>query len=260
MSIAAFQDAFANTLLAPELNADAIAAIPRLGNSEITSKQFAIYRELTLGHLRSILAEVHPTVAKVMAAEDFQRLGDAFFLKHPPHSVNPVLITEMFGAFIEKVLDEDTAALPQQNYLADLVTLDYGCYQAKHAVDAIAVHSRIFTELTPELLSVRRIQLHPACFWLSSPYAIYDIWQHHHAHHRALDLNVQRPQEVVIVRPQIQVEVHRVDVGLVKTLDALDEGQTINDALMQGSIADPSFNAVAAMQFLIQNDLIVSLY
>jgi hypothetical protein len=46
----------------------------------------------------------------------------------------------------------------------------------------------------------------------------------------------------------------------VKVLDALDAGETLNGALVQGSAADPEFNAVAAIQFLIQNNLIISLY
>jgi hypothetical protein len=65
---------------------------------------------------------------------------------------------------------------------------------------------------------------------------------------------------VVIIRPKLNVEVHRADAGLVKTLDALDGGATLNNALMQGNLADAGFNAVGAMQFLIQNDLIISLY
>lgn len=260
MSIATFQDAFAGALLAPELDPSAVETIPRLGNSEITAKQFAVYREIALGNLRKVLAEVHPTVAKITSDEDFRRIGDAFFLKHPPHSVNPVLITELFAVFLEKMIGDNPRELAEQHYLPDLASLDYGCYQARHAVDASAIHTRIFTELTPELLSARRIQLHPACFWLSSTYAVYDLWQQHQGQQKAAKVEIHHPQEVVIIRPQIKVEVHRVDMGLVKTLDALDAGETIHSAIMQGSFADAAFNAVGAMQFLIQNDLIVSLY
>ncbi|MCR6650914.1 MAG: hypothetical protein NVV73_05170 [Cellvibrionaceae bacterium] len=46
----------------------------------------------------------------------------------------------------------------------------------------------------------------------------------------------------------------------MKVLDAIDAGETLNSSLLQGSAADPEFNAVAAIQFLIQNNLIISLY
>lgn len=260
MSLASVQDAFASALLAPNLDVTALDAIPSFGNSEIKAKQFAVYREIALHNLSRILAGVYPTVAEVMTPADFKCMSDAFFLKHPPHSVEPIVITELFAIFLENTIADNADALPEQNYLPDLATLDYGCYQAEHAIDATAVNTRIFTDLTPEMLSARRMQLHPACFWLSSAYAVYDIWQRHHSPMQRGDLNVAHPQEVVIIRPRIHVEVHRVDVGLVRTLDAIDAGETLNKALMKGSLADPAFNAVGAMQFLIQNDLILSLY
>lgn len=260
MSLAEFQDAFAQALLAPAVDSARLDAIPNFCASEVKAKQFSVYREIAFNNLRGILASVHPTVARVMDADDWQRVGDAFFQKHPPHSVDPVLITEMFATFLENAIAENEDELPEQHYLPDLATLDYGCYQARHAIDASAVSTRLFTDLTPESLSARRIQLHPACFWLSSAYAVYDIWQQHHSHLQPNRLGLHRAQEVVIIRPQIRVEVHRVDVGLVRTLDAIDGGATLNDALMQGSMADPAFNPVGAMQFLIQNDLITRLY
>lgn len=260
MRLAEFQDAFAHALLAPSVDTATLDSIPNFRTSEIKAKQFEVYREIAFSNLRCILATVHPTVARVMDANEFRSVSNAFFQKHPPHSVNPTLITEMFATFLEKIVTDNASEPSDQAYLPDLATLDYGCHQARHAIDATAVSTRIFTDLTPESLSARRVQLHPACFWLSSPYAVYDIWKHHHSHLSADQLTVQRPQEVVIMRPHIQVEVHRVDVGLVKTLDALDAGDTLNHALMQGSMADPTFNAVGAMQFLIQNDLIISLY
>ena len=260
MSLAQFQDAFANAILAEEVTDELLNAIPDFSRSAIKAEQFKIYREIALTNLHGILSSVFPTVARQIAEEDFLRISTNFFLQHPPQSINPVIITEQFANYLENSIKDKPDNFLDQEYLPDLATLDYGCYQSLHAIDASAVNTRIFTDLSPEQLSTRRIQLHPACFWLSSAYAIYDIWQQHNSALPTDKVNLKLQQEVVIIRPTIQVEVHRVDVGLVKTLDALDEGETLNDALMQGSMADPLFNAVGAMQFLIQNDLIISLY
>jgi Putative DNA-binding domain len=260
MSLASYQDAFTNALLSPKLDDGQLDAIPNLQVSGITAKQFEVYRELALADLRKMLARVYPTVAKLMAPDDFRKMSNEFFAKHTPHSVNPVTITELFATFLETELNRDTETLREQGYLPDLATLDYGCYQAQNAVDATAVNMRIFTDLTPEMLTARRVQLHPACYWLSSQHAIYDLWHHEHSQLRTDVFDTKRPQEVVIIRPKLKVEVHRADAGLVKTLDALDDGATLNNALMQGNLADAGFNAVGAMQFLIQNELIISLY
>lgn len=255
MSLAGFQEAFSRAVFSAELDPALVAQIPHLAQSPRALQQFAAYRERALLGLQEILQTVYPTAAAVMGAEEFGRAARAFLLQSAPRSVDPVLIAEPFGNFLDLYATQQK--LP---HLPDLATLDYGCFKAQQAIEASAMNTRIFTDLSPEQLAARRIQLHPACFWMSSPYAIYDLWRLHNSPYASKPLALESPQEVVIIRPQLHVEVHRVDVGLVKVLDAIDAGETLNTALMQGSSADTEFNAVAAIQFLIQNNLIISLY
>lgn len=259
MSLADFQEAFSQALLRPESDPAQIAQIPHLGHSPQHLLQFSAYRQHTLRCLADVLRDVYPTAEAVMGKDAFKAASDTYFLQKPPRSVDPILIAEDFAPFLETLL----SAQPKERklpHLPDVTTLDFGCFKSRQAIEASAMSTRIFTDLSPEQLAARRIQLHPACFWMSSPYAIYDIWRQHHSTFGTRPLTVDLPQEVVIIRPQLKVEVHRVDVGLVKVLDAIDSGETLNDAVMEGSRADSGFNAVAAIQFLIQNDLIVSLY
>ncbi len=255
MSLATFQDAFSRALFSADLDPAVIAQIPHLGQASVMAKQFATYRARALKGLERVLREVYPTAAAVLGETEFSAASGAFFLQSAPRAVDPILVAEPFAQFLDLYATEEK--LP---HIADVATLDYGCYKARYAIEATAMNTRIFTDLSPEQLAARRIQLHPACFWMSSPYAIYDVWRFHNSVFSAKPLTVEAPQEVIIIRPRLQVEVHRVDVGLVKVLDAIDAGETLNDALMQGSLADHHFNAVGAIQFLIQNDLIVSLY
>ena len=252
MSLASFQDAFSQAIFSAELDPDLVAQIPHLAQSPRTLQQFAAYRERALLGLHNILQAVYPTTAAVMGAEEFAGAARAFLLQSAPSSPDPVAIAEPFGKFLESYSDDGK--------LADLATLDYGCFKADQAIDATPMSTRVFTDLSPEQLAARRIQLHPACFWMSSPHAIYDLWRFHHTPYSSKPLTDASPQEVVIIRPQLHVEVHRVDLGLVKVLDALDTGETLNKALLRGSAEDLEFNAVAAIQFLIQNNLIISLY
>jgi hypothetical protein len=255
MSLAGFQEAFSRALYSAELDPELVAQIPHLEASPLTLQQFAAYRERALQGLEATLQSVYPTLVAVMGAEEFSLAARAFLFRGAPHSVDPVLIAEPFGNFLDEyVADKNLSHLP------DLATLDYGCFKSRQAIEASAMNTRIFTDLSPEQLAARRIQLHPACFWMSSPYAIYDIWRFHHSAYSSKPLDINISQEVVIIRPQLSVEVHRVDMGLVKVLDALDAGETLNNALLQGSAADSEFNAVAAIQFLIKNNLIISLY
>lgn len=253
-SLAAFQEAFAQTLLGAETSAHK-SALSSLKDSPVFAKQIEIYRNQVLENTHDILKQMFPIVQKLLSPGEFQAACEAYFFASPPQSVDPIVIGERFPSFIENFTTE--ADLP---HLADTATLDYGCFQSWQAMDAAAVNTRIFTDLTPEQLAARKIQLHPACFWMSSHFAIYDIWNRFNSSLPSKISNHLVPQEVVIIRPSLTVEVHKVDPGFVKTLDALDGGETLNQALLQGSLADPRFNAVAAIQFLIQNNLIISLY
>jgi hypothetical protein len=255
MSLAQFQDAITQAIFHPETDKAALEKIPYFVANDHAAKVLTVYRELALKGLTGVLRQVYPTVAAVFGVKSFARMCQMFCAKSAPRAIDPTLIAEPFGQYLEEIAQEHNLL-----HIADVATLDYGCYRAGLAIDAPTLNTRIFTDLSPEQLAARRIQLHPACFWMSSPFAIYDLWRYHHSPFSNKPDFLETPQEVVIIRPQIQVEVHKADIGLVKTLDALDAGDTLNAALFKGSQADGQFNPVAAIQFLVQNNLIVSLY
>lgn len=255
MSLAHFQDMFADYLFNADSELEPIG-LPMIDAKTDYSKQFELYRERALANLHEQLLRVYPITRTLLTQPEFRAASDEYFSKSMPSAIDPMKFAKDFPEFLADFPTEKD--LP---YLVDVAMLDFGCYQSHQAMDATPTKSKIFTELTPDQLASRRVQLHPACFWMSSSFAIYDFWQRHHAKTRsATSSNTMETQEVVIIRPKFTVEVHKVDTGLVKTLDALDAGQTLNEALMEGSLADAKFNAVGAIQFMIQNGLIVTLY
>lgn len=254
MSLAEFQDTVRDYLFNPDSRYQCVD-IPQLAKDEDFTKQFDVIRERTLSSLMRELAGVFPITKRLLSEAEFRIAADQYFSERIPSSIDPMNYCEEFPDFLENFTTEKD--LP---YLVEIAMLDYGCYQAKQAMDAQPINKKIFTELSPEQLAGRHIQLHPACFWMSSPFSLYDVWYRFNSSLPSKASAALTPQEVVIIRPQMQVEVHKVDTGLVRALDALDNGETLNKALMEGGQEDPNFNAVAAIQFLIQNGLIVNLY
>lgn len=258
MSLAEFQEAFTETLWQVELSTAEPFDVPHLPPSDLNIKRFTIYRRQMLRRLNRALQTVFPTVTQMLGTDAMRAASDAYFLAQPPTSVGQKAYSADFPVFLE-----NWSLTEEKPYLPDVATLDLGCYRSRHAMDTEAIKTSIFTQLTPQQLAARRIKLHPACFWMASPFAICDIWRTQQPHHFAIPMMpnaIATAQEVVIIRPNIDVEVHRIDTGFVKALDALDEGQPIEQALLQGSLTDSSFNEVAALQFLIQNNLVASLY
>lgn len=254
MNLAQFQDQLTQLLFDPKTSL-AARDIPELEPTPTLDKQVELYRRQALDNLAAQMCRVFPICHRLLPPREFRSACDQYFLSSVPQAMDPMQYAKGFIAFLEGFTTEKD--LP---YLADVAMMDYGCYQARQAMDAVPVNSKMFTDASPEQLSNRRIQLHPACFWMSSSYAIYDIWQRFNTARPTQTVNSLKSQEVLIIRPQLRVEVHKVDIGFVKTLDALDAGETLNQALLQGNLADPQFNAMAALQFLIQNKLIIALY
>lgn len=254
MSLADFQDRFTERWASHSVK-PSDQTLPQVQRSATFNKRMDIYRELALSNLHGHMTRIFPICQRLLPAIEFRAACDAYFREVQPKSINAMQYAQEFPSFLENFTTEQD--LPQ---LADIATLDFGCYQSKQAIDASSVNSQIFTGLSPEQLANRKVQLHPACFWMASSFAIFDVWYRYNAALPVKSGNILLPQEVLIIRPQLTVEVHRIDPGFVKALDAIDEGKSLNQALLQGSVADPEFNAVAAIQFLIQNNLIVSLY
>ena len=255
MQLADFQDAFVAALLNPNVSENELERIRFLPASPILTKQIDVYRSQFLKGLRNILIEAYPTIHSIMGDLNFKSVSDEYFLQSVPKNIDPVLICENFASFIDDMEHDN-----EQPYLADLATVDLGCFQAKNAIDAEAEDKKIFTELSPEELAKRKIQLHPACYWLSSPYAIYDIWQHYNVQSNDNNFVKDTPQELIILRSGSNIRVYKATAGLVKTLDALDAGDAINTALQKGSAVDPKLDPMSTMQFLIHNNLVTSLY
>lgn len=255
MSLTLYQEAFMEALFCREPDGSEVAAIPYIKGAALTAHQFEIYREKMITNLSTALAALYPTVAQAIGHPAFLAAAKDYFIQHPPASTNPAEYGDAFASFLTEL-----EVIKEFPYLCDLATLDLGYYHAYHCLDVSVVNTGIFTELSPEQLAARRVKLHPGCFWFSSPYAVYDLWQSHHANVPPRKVNPFAHQDVLIIRPQLQVEIHRIDEAFIATLDELDAGSTLEKALTTGTQVDRDFNAVAAMQFLIQNNLVTTLY
>lgn len=254
MSLADFQEAFTQALLTPFPDGSEFNRIPHLQDSALAALQFQALRDRVLAHLTLTLGEVYPTVASLLGKTLFKTAARDYFMEHPPEAVDPVSMTGQFPFFLAQY-----EAAQKTPYLTDLATLDQGYYQSGRTQEVSAVSTRIFTELSPEQLAVRQVQLHPGCYWFASPYAVYDIWQSQQTQNKPPE-SYAIPQDVLVIRPHLNVELHKIDPGFVRTLDELDNGKSLGQALTLGNLVDKDFNTAAAMQFLIQNDLIVALY
>lgn len=255
MNLADFQDAFSQIILAPNPpGLESIAGLKNIPQTELSVKKVALYRERVIRGLAQQLKAQYPTVHCIVGDEFLREVVLPFFGKHPPRSTNPLFLATAFPDFLGEY--EAAAHFP---YLPDVAMVDLGYLRAYHAANAPCLPLNLFLQQKPEDLINRSVTLHPACFWLSSRYAIHDIWKLYHGTNPSHEMDHRLAQQVVIVRPHIEVEVHAVTPGMIKALDALDDATTLGEAFARASLEEPDFKLEDTLQFLVKNGVIAEL-
>lgn len=255
MNLASFQDAFSQAVQAQEPpTPDSVQAIPGIGQTPQAAQQVAVYRDRIKNNLVARLQAQFPTVYQIVGDEFLEQAALACFVKFPPRAANPLKLAQIFPDFLASY--DAAAVFP---YLVDVAMVDLGILRAFHAADAVSIKPDLFSQQSAETLIHKRVRLHPACYWLVSGYAIYDIWRLYNAKSPPTTIDHRVAQQIVIVRPKLKVEIYAIDGGFVKALDALDADATLEEAFLQGTLDDPRFDLGAAIRFLVHNGLLVEL-
>lgn len=222
MNLAPFADALLDPALPPP---------PGVAGAD-AARRFAVYRNNVAASLVAALGESFVVVRALLGPACFDALALEYARAHPPRS--PLLIAHGAGFPAFLAAHPAVAALP---FLGDVATLEWLRLEAFHAEDAASLAPEAFEPLLqdPDALAGARARLHPACRWLRSRFAAHAIWQ---AHQGAApeDARLDRTdplqaQDVLVVRPALEVGVSLLPPGGARLLDALRVGATLSDAI-----------------------------
>lgn len=257
------QHAFAAALLVPAM---AIPAGIRAGGSrerrqDLQDQQcrFAVHRNNVVVSLVDALAATFPVSQALVGEAFFRAMARARVQADPPRS--PVLIdyARDFPDFVAGFAP--AAGVP---YLADVARIEALRVRAYHAADASPVPESLYRGLVaaPEALAAARMTLHPACHWLRSDYAAHSIWLAHQgledlANASLVGIDIERAEDVLIVRPEFEVVVATLPRGAIHFLDALRAGQTLASAFAAAQAEVDDLDSGALFTLLIQHGLAV---
>lgn len=260
---------FVTALLGPTLSVPAglrAGGRPDSGGYD-TERRFAVHRNNFVVTLVDALAESFPVTQALVGPEFFRAMARERVLTAPPRSPLLVDYAIAFPDFIAHF--QPAAAVP---YLADVARIEALRIRAYHAVDASPMPEAAYHELfaAPERLAAVRLDLHPACYWFRSRYAAYSVWR---AHQNLQDvseatlenIDVERPEDVLIARPLLEVITTDLPVGAVTLLDAFRSGQPLGLAYQQahassGNADNSAVDDNALFTVLIQYGLVVGLH
>jgi hypothetical protein len=100
--------------------------------------------------------------------------------------------------------------------------------------------------------------LHPSVQVVRSTYPIVTIWEAHVTDSLG-PVDSLRPEDALIARPDLEVEVHRLPPGGAVFIQHLMSKATFREAADKAAVADPRFDLVTSLSVLLSRHLIVGL-
>lgn len=188
--------------------------------------RFAIYRNNMAAGLGRLLVDRFPVLHRLVGADFFTAMADAFIRQHPP--AGPVLLE--YGAN----LPEFVAQFPPARhlaYLADVARLEWLRHRALLAADARPIDRAALAALSPDAMARLRFSLHPSLAILRSPYPIVSIWRANIDPANAAIVPAGLPGEnALLIRPALVTEIHAVPASRADFVERLLAGDLLEDA------------------------------
>ncbi len=197
----------------------------------VAPHRFTVYRNNVFASLAEVLRARYPAVERLTGEDFFAAAARVFVSEHPPSS--PVLLEygEGFAAFLAAF--EPARELP---YLADVARLEWLRHAAFHAADCPALTAAALSAVAPERAGELIFERHPSLGLISSPYPAVSIWETNVRDEHVRSIGPELPGEAaLIVRPALEVSVHRLDPGEHLFAAALLSGLTLADAARTAS-------------------------
>ncbi|CAN7450775.1 HvfC/BufC family peptide modification chaperone [Aminobacter sp. LjRoot7] len=212
---------------------------------EADAARFAVYRNNVAVSLSKALSQRFPVVQRLVGDDFFNGMARAFIATTLPDSPLMFDYGDSFPDFITGFTP--AAALP---YLADTARLEAQWTRAYHAADVIPLAVGALAAIAPERLGNTTLVPHPAAALVRSNYSIGTIWQAHQGDEVSVQ-TVMAPENIVITRPDIVVQVHVIAEADAAFATALLRGDRIGEAAAAAFDTNPAFDFGHAMVGLV---------
>ncbi|MBS0418050.1 MAG: putative DNA-binding domain-containing protein [Proteobacteria bacterium] len=249
-TLAERQREFAEALLDPR------RAVPEgcVGPHQVPDEQrFGVYRNNVMVSLIEALRDSYVAVARLVGEDCFTALARFYAAQHPPCS--PIMLE--YGATFPQFLRdfEPLASLP---YLFDVARIERGWLEAYHAPDVASLDLDELGGVVAQRAGEIRLKVHPSMRIIRSPYPALTIWRMNIANGVPAPVDLDAGgEDVLILRPEADVEVRQMPPGAAPLLDALARGETLIEASQAALSRDATFDLSSHLIALLESGLIV---
>jgi hypothetical protein len=186
---------------------------------------FAVYRNNSVVSLLDALHDRFSVTCLLVGEEFFRAMARSYVGGHRPASPLLMLYGDDFPVFIGGFAP--AADVP---YLSDVARLELAWSEAYHAPEDRSLQAQVLSRASPAALLNMRLTLHPSVRSVRSAYPVADIWAAHQKPGVAPAVTHWCGQDVLIVRPDSEVQVHTLGRGVYAFVGALLDGMCVQDA------------------------------
>ncbi|GGC04484.1 DUF2063 domain-containing protein [Marinobacterium zhoushanense] len=225
-------------------------------NGSDPTARFDVYRNNVIVSLIEALESTFSVVQSLVGDTFFRAMAREYLFQRLPD--NPVL-SYFGGDFPDFIAQfEPAASLP---YLADTARLEWFRVRAYHAADAAPLSTQALqlALAQPERLPSLCIALHPSAQLLRSRYAVVSLWAAHQGLLPLSQVDPMQPEQALVLRPELEVEVIPLDPATALFTSALQQGEKLARALETTLSSHPEFDLHAALATLITRQALLSL-
>lgn len=215
-------------------------------------RRFDVYRNNVAVSLMEALETAFPVLRKLLGDINFRILAGVFLREHPPSS--PVMMfygAEMPG-FLRKF--QPTACM---GYLPDVARLELALRESYHAAEKEGIAPQELQKMAPEDLMSSKIDLSPALRLVRSEWPIHAIWKYNTAPNTPKPQMI--PQDVLVLRPHLDPELHLLSLGGGTFVNALQDGQSFGDAHELALSETSEFDLAETLALLVGADAITKI-
>jgi hypothetical protein len=217
-------------------------------------RRFNVYRNNIFVSLTEALVTRFPVCHALVGDEFFRAMARVFVELAPPRSPVLMIYGDDFANFVETF--PPARSVP---YLGDVVRLEAALTLAYHAADTSPLTVDKLASLAPHRWEQIRIELHPSVRILSSPYPIVSIWESHIRPGTPAVIDSSIPEDALVARPDLDVEVHRLPPGAAAFLSRLLKGASLRAAADEAVDSDPRFDLVTTLSGILASRIIVGI-
>lgn len=203
----------------------------------LPSRRFNVYRNNVVASLIEALRTSFPVAERLVGEEFFKATARAYIDHEPPRSPLLFLYGESFGDFLDNF--PPAASVP---YLGDIARLEFARLDAYHAEDKAPMAIDALSGLPPDQLGEVKFRLHPSMTLLSSRWALFSIWAASSDQGSGDKVKLEQAEEVIVVRPEYDVDVRRLPTGGYRFIKALDDGASLGEAAGLAAESSQDFN------------------